>query len=132
MVAFAASAQAASASSWYWSPGACKSELHNHGVSISDGRSYNVDQAYCVGLHNHCWLSDGLRRYKVFIAVMRSYDGVVRRFTLTVTGKNTWTGSPERILSNYMSASQFAAEFGPAAWGVASSENAAGCFDAHP
>ena len=31
-----------------------------------------------------------------------------------------------------MDASQFNNAYGPAAWGVASQENAAGCWDAHP
>jgi hypothetical protein len=99
---------------------------------IGDGRTYNVDQAYCVGLHNHCWLSGGVRRYKVFIAVMRSYDGVVRTFNMTVTGHKSWSGARLRILSSYMSASQFAAAYGPAAWSVAAAENEGGCFDIHP
>jgi hypothetical protein len=119
-------------STWYWAPAACKSELQNYGVRLGDGRTFNVAKAYCVGLHTHCWLSDGLRRYKVFIAVARSYDGVVRSFWLTVTGHNTWSGSHMRILQQDMSSSAFIAAYGPAAWTVAATENAAGCWDAHP
>ena len=112
LAAFTSSASAAPTSTWYWTPGACKSELHNNGVMIGDGRTYNVDQTYCVGLHNHCWLSGGLRRYKMFVAVMRSYDGVVRALNLTVTATKTWSGAQLRILDPYMSPSQFAAAYG--------------------
>jgi hypothetical protein len=132
MIALSSSAYSAATSSWYWTPGACKSELHNNGVAIGDGRTYSVDQAYCVGLHNHCWLSAGVRRYKVLVAVMRSYDGVVRTLVLTVTGRKTWSGARLRILNRDMTVAQFAAGYGPAAWSGATSENAAGCFDIHP
>lgn len=125
-------ARGASNSNWYWTPGACKSELQNRGVQFNDGRTYNVQRAFCVGLHDHCWLSAGLRRYKVFIAVMRSYDGVVRRFQLTVTGRTSWTGTPARIIEQYMSADDFYYAYGPAAWSVARAENQAGCYDIHP
>jgi hypothetical protein len=119
-------------SNWYWTPGFCKSELQNYGVQTGDGRTYNVSKAFCVGLHNHCWLDRGLPRYKVFITVARSYDGVVRRMQLTVTGRNSWRGSPLRIIEPYMSAADFNAAYGPAAWTVAMNENAACCWDAHP
>jgi hypothetical protein len=131
-VGYSSPAGAASASTWYWSPAACKAELQNHGVAISDGRTFNVAKAYCVGLHNHCWLNDRLRRYKVFDTVMRSYDGVVREMLLTVTGHNTWSGSHMRIIEQRMSLARFNGTYGPAAWTVATNENAAGCFDVHP
>jgi hypothetical protein len=125
-------ARSASSSKWYWTPGACKYELKTNGVQIADGRTYSVQAAFCVGLHNHCWLSDGVRRYKVFDVVVRSYDGVVRLFQLTVTGQHTWTGTPAKMLHRYMSASQFTASYGPAAWSVATQENQGGCYDIHP
>lgn len=125
-------ARAANASIWYWTPGACKSELQTHGVAIGDGRSFNVQQAFCVGLYNHCWLSGGVRRYKVFIALMRSFDGVVRSMQLTVTGHNTWSGSKLKIMEPYMSRAEFANGYGSAAWSVARQENAGGCYDIHP
>jgi hypothetical protein len=125
-------ARSASSSNWYWTPGVCKSELQTRGVQISDGRTYNVQRAFCVGLHNHCWLNAGLRRYKVFIAVMRSYDGVVRRFQLTVTARKTWSGTPVRIIEQNMGADQFLYAYGPAAWSVAATENQGGCYDIHP
>jgi hypothetical protein len=55
--AYPAAASSANTSKWYWTPGVCKSELHNYGVQFGDGRTFNVQQAYCVGFHNHCWLS---------------------------------------------------------------------------
>ena len=131
-IAFAAPASARQASSWYWTPGACKSELQNHGVAIGDGRTFNVAKAFCVGLHNHCWLSRGLRRYKVFYAVMRSYDGVVREMQLTVTSHHTWSGSKLKIIDQKMSADRFVESYGSAAWSVAAQENQGGCFDIHP
>ena len=75
---FAGTARSANTSAWYWTPGACKSELHNYGVQIGDGRTFNVQQAYCVGYHNHCWLNAGLRRYKVYrlhVGIFQSMDG---------------------------------------------------------
>ena len=129
---FAGAPHSANTSSWYWTPGACKSELQNNGVQIGDGRTFSVSKAFCVGLHNHCWLSQGLRRYKVFVAVVRSYDGVVRRFVLTVTGHHTWHGTKARIIEQYMTAAKFANGYGTAAWSVASAENRGGCYDIHP
>lgn len=119
-------------SAWYWTSGACKSELQKSGVRIGDGRTFNVAKAFCVGLHNHCWIDSGVRRYKVFIAVARSYDGVVRRFQLTVTGHHTWSGGGLKIIDSGMSATDFVATYGPAAWSVASLENQGGCSDVHP
>ena len=126
------SAQARATSHWYWSPGACKAQLQGYGVKIDDGRTFNVAKAYCVGMHNHCHTFNGLREYKVFDTVMRSFDGVVREMTLTVTGKNSWSGSHLTIDEHHMSPSRFKATYGPAAWTVARSENAGGCFDVHP
>lgn len=131
-LALSTTASARVQSTWYWTPGACKSELQKYGVAINDGRTFNVEKAFCIGLHNHCWLNRGLRRYKVFIAVMRSYDGVVRELQLTVTGKSTWSGSKMKILDGYLSLAAFNADFGPAAWSVANQENEGGCFDIHP
>jgi hypothetical protein len=130
--ALSAPGRGAGTSNWYWSPAACKAELQNYGVKISDGRTFNVAKAYCVGLHNHCWLNAGLRRYKVFDTVMRSYGGVVREMMLTVTGHNTWSGSQMRIVEQQMSVTKFNDSYGPAAWAVATQENAGGCFDVHP
>jgi hypothetical protein len=130
--ALSAPGRSADASTWYWSPAACKAELQSHGVAISDGRTFNVAKAYCVGLHNHCWLNAGLRRYKVFDTVMRSYDGVVREMMLTVTGHTTWRGSHMQIIEQRMSLARFNSAYGPAAWAVATNENSAGCFDVHP
>ncbi len=129
---YAGAARSATTSNWYWTPGACKSELQNSGVQIDDGRTFNVAKAFCVGMHNHCWLGAGLRRYKVFIAVARSYDGVVRRFQLTVTGHHTWRGTKAKIIEQYMSATEFANGYGNAAWSVASVENRGGCYDIRP
>jgi len=128
----ASSATAASDSTWYWTPGACKSELLQYGVQINDGRTFNVAKAFCVGLHNHCWLNDGHRRYKVFDTVMRSYDGAVRTMQLTVTGKSTWSGHHMKLVASHMPLEQFDKLYGPAAWAVANAENQGGCHDIHP
>jgi hypothetical protein len=73
-----------------------------------------------------------VRRYKVFIVVARSYDGVVRGFQLTVTGHHTWRGTKNRVIEPYMSATVFANNYGTAAWSVASQQNQGGCYDIHP
>jgi hypothetical protein len=129
---YSGTALSANTSAWYWPAGSCKSSLQNNGVQFNDGRTFNVAKAFCVGLHNHCWLSDGVRRYKVFAVAARSYDGVVRGFQLTVTGQHTWRGEKNKILERYMSASAFANRYGNAAWSVASLENQRGCYDIHP
>jgi hypothetical protein len=67
----------------------------------------------------------------VFVAVMRSGDGLVRVLLLTVTGRDTWRGTGMRLIG-HMSQSRFDAKYGPTAWGVARAENEAGCWDAHP
>jgi hypothetical protein len=131
LAVFAGSAEAHTNSTWYWTPGACKSELAK-GVQFDDGRTFYVQRAFCVGMHNHCWLSDGLRRYKVFVAVVRSYDGTVRRFQLTVTGHHTWRGVHFKIIERSMTATAFVNGYGSAAWSVARVENQGGCFDIHP
>jgi hypothetical protein len=128
----ASAVRAAPLSHWYWTPGFCKSELKQFGVKLGDGRTFSVENSFCVGYHNHCWLSDNVRRYKVFAVVVRSYDGVVRLFQLTVTGQKSWSGTSPRIVQGYMSSAQFIARYGPTAWSVATAENQAGCFDIHP
>jgi len=120
-----------SQSAWYWTPGGCKSELQSHGVELGDGRTFNVAKAYCVGLHNHCWLKGNAHLYKVFVAVVRSYDGVVREFQLTVVGHHSWRGTKMKSLG-HMSPAEFTSSFGTAAWSVASVENQGGCLDIHP
>jgi hypothetical protein len=125
-------AQNASASNWYWTPGLCKSQLQNYGVQTADGRTFNVAKAFCVGLHDHCWLSNGTRRYKVFAAVTRTPGGVVRGMLLTVQNKDTWHGTNIKILQPYMSAAEFAGRAGNLAWSVAQAENQRGCYDIHP
>lgn len=132
VAAAASTANGTLASRWYWSPGMCKSKLQNFGVSIGDGRTFNVEKAYCVGEHNHCWQRPSNRLYKVFVTVMKSYDGVVRTMVMTVTGQNTWTGSHLRIIERYMSLEDFNASYGSAAWSVARDENSRGCWDVHP
>jgi hypothetical protein len=130
--ALGGTAQARSASSWYWTPGLCKSKLQNYGVRIGDGRTFNVQQAFCIGKHDHCMVQNSVRMYKVFLAVMRSYDGVVRRMVFTVTSKTTWSGAKLQIIEPYMSSAQFAGEYGDAAWVVSHMETNNGCWDTHP
>jgi len=128
----AASSTAATTNNWYWTPGACKSQLQSYGVQINDGRWFNVAKAFCVGYYNHCWVSNGVRRYKVFATVMRSRDGVVRAMQMTVTGKHSWSGGKMKIIEPYMSLGDFNYRYGSAAWAVAVDQNEGGCFDIHP
>ena len=40
--------RAATRSTWYWSPGLCKTNLQRYGVRIDDGRTFHIAQAFCV------------------------------------------------------------------------------------
>jgi hypothetical protein len=85
---------------WYWSPSWCKSTLRKYGVQFDDGRTFEVQQVYCLGvggLQTCSWSSDhSFRTYRSFTAYVRSYDGTVRVFTLRPTGKHAFRGSNVR------------------------------------
>src|SRR5262249_11235905 len=88
----AVGAQAAGARSgtkWYWTPALCKSSLRNNGMQLANGHYFYAANAYCIGTGGpvYCEWSSGYR-YRLhsrFTAIARSYDGVVRIFTLVPT-----------------------------------------------
>ena len=119
-----------SLSGWYWTAGKCKSELSHWGVLIGDRRYFNPAKAYCVGLSGCSWNeSRTTRLYQEFLVVVRSFDGVVRRMDLKVTGKSTWLGSQLKLESRHMSAEQFAIAYQGRAHQLAASKNTRRCED---
>jgi hypothetical protein len=103
----------AAAAGWLWSPGLCKSRLQNYGVRISDGRTFSVQKAFCIGYggRQFCqWNSSYTARlYSRFYAIMRSYDGVVRTMNLTPVSRDNFRGSNLVVRFRYMDADKFAA-----------------------
>ena len=126
-----ASASARSSrSGWYWTAGKCKSELSHWGILIGDRRYFNPAKAYCVGLSGCSWNeSRTTRLYREFLVVVRSFDGVVRRMDIKVTGKSTWFGSQLKLESRHMSAEQFAVAYQGRAHDLAASKNTRRCED---
>src|SRR5262249_39631038 len=103
---------AARATDWFWSPGLCKSRLHQYGMQIDDGRTFGVAQSFCVGRGGsaHCeWTSANhvKRLYNRFLVVARSSDGVVRRFDLIPTGKLKYRATGIKSLGHADSAARF-------------------------
>jgi hypothetical protein len=124
----------AAGSDWLWSPGLCKSRLIDYGVELGDGRTFNVAQAYCVGIGGlqHCeWTSarHAKRLYDSFYAAVRSYDGVVRTLVLRPTAKDHWKGSQLELVARGMSERRFVRAYGSATLSVAARENDKGCAE---
>src|SRR5262245_53452071 len=75
---------------WVWTPGLCKSALHNNGVTTPDGRWFSVQAAYCIGLRSSCLRGgDGVARFSEFLANTHSYNGANRFMHLRVDGHNS-------------------------------------------
>jgi hypothetical protein len=129
-LAFAATGAAQEKTKWYWSPGYCKSVLIHNGVAFDDGRTFNIERAYCIGVGGQatCEWWYGERQYTTFTAFVRSYDGTVRvLLNFKTTGHGGFRFYDSRLLARYASPSQFASTYGPAASRTAASEQAKGC-----
>jgi hypothetical protein len=125
---FATDASATTASTWYWSPGYCKSQLNNKGVSISDGRYFYPAQSYCIGGGGaNCEWFHGQRQYNRFTVVMRGNDGIVRRMILNTTGKSSWSGNGLKIIDRDVTDSLWRKVYGDLTWELARQENRKGC-----
>lgn len=120
----------ARAATWYWSPGWCKSTLHHGGVRFDDGRTFNIQQAYCIGtggVQMCSWSSDHkLRQYRRFTVLARAYDGTVRSFTLTATSRTNFRATNFHAFRKYAS-EPFVALALPYAADLARKELAKGC-----
>ena len=88
-----------------------------------------VVAAYCVGLHNRCWKPHAAREYQDFRVFFIAKDGAVRTFNLQVTGRDSWRGSPFKLLQHTMTLAQFANSYGSLAHAQAVHENALPCSD---
>ena len=121
--------QAAHATTWYWTPGACKSALTHEGVQTSDGRVFYPAQVFCIGSATSCaWSANHTTRlYRTFQTVIRSGDGTVRTMMFHVTGKNSWSGQNLRVVFQYMDAQKFSAYVGVIAHAAAQEQNQYGC-----
>ncbi len=122
---------------WYWTPALCKSSLRKEGMEISDGRTFNVADAYCVGWGGttYCEWSSGYRYrlYTRFTAYVRSYDGTVRTFTLKPTnGKGGYSATGIRALGHEPSSAKFNAFVQPIAHALAAAEQQKGCAPYSP
>ena len=126
----AGAARGAAATDWFWSPGLCKYQLHQFGVEFDDGRTFSVQQAFCIGRggpETCIWNEAHTRRlYSRFYVIARSYDSNVRVFNLRVSGKNNWRGSGTRLFGR-MGSTRFVRFAGPRAASVARAENDKGC-----
>jgi hypothetical protein len=117
-----------SQSDWYWTAGKCKFELSQWGVLTGDSRYFNPAASYCVGLSGCSWNeSRTARLYREFLVVVRSFDGVVRRMDLEVTGESTWSARSLKLESRHMSADQFTIAYRTRAHDLAASENTRRC-----
>lgn len=117
---------------WYWSPAWCKSTLHHGGIKFDDGRTFNIQQAYCIGaggVQTCSWSSDHTtRQFRRFSVLARAYDGTVRAFTLTTTGRSTFRATNFRAYRKY-AVEPFIALALPYAAQVARVEQAKGCAE---
>jgi hypothetical protein len=122
-------ASTASATTWYWSPGYCKSQLKHAGVQYADGRTFYAAQSFCIGVGGTttCEWYQGERQYTRFLAVARSNDGAVRKFSLKTTGKKSWTSPGATLLEKSVTAEDFIRTYGAAASQLAASEQKKGC-----
>jgi hypothetical protein len=119
---------------WVWTPGLCKSNLKRYGVRLTDGRTFSIADAFCVGRggQQHCqWNSSYTKRlYDAFLVVVRSYDGVVRVANLYPTGKNEYELDGIRVIGRESSSRAFNALAGDVTWRTARKEHEKGCANA--
>ncbi|HEY7396940.1 MAG TPA: hypothetical protein VH538_01445 [Gaiellaceae bacterium] len=133
----AAVAGTARAADWFWSPGLCKSRLHQFGMQINDGRTFGVEQSFCIGRGGtvHCeWTSAShvKRLYDRFLVIARSSDGVVRRFDLIPTGKLNYRATGIKSLGHADSAARFNTIVVRLATVAAQTEQQKGCAPPSP
>jgi hypothetical protein len=128
--------QAAARSTWYWSPGLCKTNLQRYGVRIDDGRTFHVAQAFCVGKGGPAsceWSPSGVRRlYNHLVVFARSFDNIVRGFDFYPTGRNSYRVQGITQFKVRMTASQFVHLYGSIAASTARLELEKGCAPSRP
>jgi hypothetical protein len=116
---------------WAWSPGLCKSNLKRFGVELTDGRTFKIADAFCVGRggQSHCqWNSSYTKRlYDAFFVVVRSYDGVVRIANLYTTGEREYELDGIRVIGREASSRAFKTRAGNVTWRIARQEHEKGC-----
>jgi hypothetical protein len=131
-----APSQAAARSTWYWSPGLCKTNLQRYGVRINDGRTFHIAQAFCVGRGGPAsceWSPNGARRlYNHLVVFARSFDNIVRGFDLYPTGRNSYRVQGITQFKVGMTAAQFIRFYGSIAASTAKLELEKGCAPSHP
>ncbi|HEY2776874.1 MAG TPA: hypothetical protein VGI77_03155 [Gaiellaceae bacterium] len=122
---------------WYWTPGLCKSELAKFGMQLTDGRVFHVANAFCVGSGGTatCEWSSG-RRYRLydrFSAFVRSNDGVVRTFVLHPTARSAgYRADSFKALGREPNATRFNTLVRPIATALARMEQQKGCAPYSP
>jgi hypothetical protein len=121
---------------WYWTPSLCKSNLQRYGMKLSDGRTFNVAKAFCVGKGGTQWCmwssSHSTRLYGAFTAYARSFDGVVRQFDLFTVTRENYRALNIRSLATNISPARFNAVVQPYATAQAAREHEKGCANYIP
>ena len=119
------------AGGWYWSPGLCKSSLHQYGMQLDDGRTFGIAESFCVGkggAASCAWNNGHVRRlYNHFVVFARSFDGIVRGFDLYPTGRNSFRALSIRQLGREPTPAHFNRTFGQIATALSHRENQKGC-----
>lgn len=119
---------------WVWSPGLCKSKLKHYGVELSDGRTFGIADAFCVGRGGlaHCqWASSShlKRLYDRFFVVVRSYDGNIRVAELYTSGKDDYELEQIKLIGHEPSSASFNRRVAPLTASIARQEHEKGCAD---
>ena len=121
---------------WYWTPGLCKSSLVKYGMQFTDNRVFHVANAFCVGSGGvkTCEWSSGhrYRLYDRFVAFVRSYDGVVRSFVLHPTAKDGYRADTFKVLGRESDSTRFNTLVRPIATALARIEQQKGCAPYSP
>jgi hypothetical protein len=115
---------------WFWTPGWCKSDVQRFGMRISDGRTFNIERSFCVGIGGQAscaWNNSYSQRlYSRFAVFSYSYDGAVRGFRLHPTGRTGYEATRLRILG-HGSMAIFDRYIGRVAYALAHQEHDLGC-----
>lgn len=116
---------------WFWTPGLCKSSLVKYGMQFTDGRVFHVASAFCVGTGGvkTCEWSSGhrYRLYDRFVAFVRSNDGVVRSFVLHPAAKDGYRADTFKVLGRESDSTRFTNLVRPIATALAQIEQQKGC-----
>jgi hypothetical protein len=105
-------------------------------MEISDGRTFNIAKAFCVGWGGTQWCMWSsnyfYRVHGAFTAYARSYDGVVRQFDLYTVSKTGYRAENIRALAVGVTPERFNAVVQSYASALARLEQQKGCAKYSP